>query len=167
MFRPVLSKAARTVMFIVLVVVLVFPLLTHRVEAQTTVVSIEPERVKTALSAVFTVDINISDVTDLYGYEMMLWFKNSLLQATKAERPVGHFLTPVDPDKMFVAKWEIKNDYNSTHGRIWLSAILLIPEVGKTGSGILVRLTFKGIKEGITLLTFDPVKLSDSNANPI
>lgn len=167
MFRLILSRTAKTMMLTVLVVVLVFPLSTNRVEAQTTVVSIKPERVRTALNTVFTVDINISDVTDLYGYELMLWFKNSVLQATKAERPAGHFLTPVDPDKIFVAKWEIKNDYNSTHGRIWLSVILITPEVGKTGSGILVRLTFKGIREGITPLTLDPMKLSDSNADSI
>ena len=85
MFRLILSRTAKTMMLTVLVVVLVFPLSTNRVEAQTTVVSIKPERVKTALSAVFTVDINISDATDLYGYELMLWFKNSVLQAPKAE----------------------------------------------------------------------------------
>jgi len=167
MFHLALSRTAKTILLTILIVALVFPLSTSLVEAQTTTVSIKPERVKAALNAVFTVDINISDVADLYGYELMLWFKNSVLQATKAERPVRHFLTPFDPDKIFVAKWEIKNDYNSTHGRVWLSVILMTPEVGKTGSGILVWLTFKGIKEGITPLTLDSMKLSDSNADPI
>lgn len=137
------------------------------VEGQTTVVSMEPAKVKVALNQIFTVDINITDVADLFGYEVTVWFKNSVLQAVKAERPVGHFMTPNDPEKLFVAKWEIKGNYNVTHGRIWLSVILLMPETGKTGSGILARLTFRGIKEASTPLVLDPVKLSDSNAQSI
>src|SRR4030065_1744408 len=83
-----------------------------------------------------TVDVNISDVTNLLAYDISIWYQNSFTNATAVVRPIGHFLEPDNPANEFVVKWEIKNDYNATHGRIWLSYPLLAPEVGRSGRGI-------------------------------
>ncbi len=139
-----------------------------------TVVSALPAGIVVRMGQLFTVDINITDVTDLYAYEIRMWYSNIVINATNATRPSGHFLEPVDPFNQYVAKWEIKNDYNSTHGRIWLGFSLLAPETARSGGGMLARITFKGLSKGLTSIilnnfpgTSGPVKLSDDQGLPI
>lgn len=111
----------------------------------------------------FTVNIEVADVVDLFAYEFKAYFNNSVLNCTKAVRPVGHFLEPlIDPGNQFIPKWEIKNDFNATHGRAWLGFTLLAPEVAKTGSGILVIITFRVQGLGVTPLSMRDTKLADS-----
>jgi hypothetical protein len=140
----------------------------------TTTVSILPPTVTiNAPGENVTVDLNITDVTNLYGYEIMIWYSNSILNATSAVRPPGHFMEPTDPAKQFIPKWEIKNNYNATHGRIWLGFTLLAPEAPKSGSGILARITFQGLSIGTTQIKIlypgyqYPAKLADNTGAPI
>jgi len=114
-----------------------------------------------------TLTVEILNVTNLYGYELKIFYNNSVLNATEAVRPSGHFLEPSDPTNQFVVKWEIKNDYNATHGRIWLSYTLLAPEPAKTGSGILAQITFHVIGVGQTPIAFRDTKLADNTGSPI
>ncbi len=82
-----------------------------------------------------TITVKIADAINLYVYEFKIYYKNSVLNATKVVRPSGHFMEPSDPANQFIPKWEIKNNYNATHGRIWLGFTLLSPEAPKSGSG--------------------------------
>jgi hypothetical protein len=133
----------------------------------TTTVSILPPTVTiNAPGENVTVDLNITDVTNLYAYEIKIWYLNSIVNATKAERPPGHFMEPSDPANQFIANWEIKNNFNATHGRIWLAFTLLKPEPAKSGSGILAKITFKGLSVGTTQIKIEtggqyPAKLAD------
>ncbi|MEM0058435.1 MAG: cohesin domain-containing protein, partial [Candidatus Bathyarchaeia archaeon] len=115
----------------------------------------------------FNVTVEVLNVSNMYGYEFKIYYKNSILRAINVVRPSGHFLEPSDPTKQFVAKWEIKNDFNTTHGRIFLGFTLLSPEIPRTGSGVLVQITFQVMAEGSTLITLADTKLADSNAQPI
>jgi len=115
------------------------------------IVSLTPSETLLELNQTFTVDLNISDAVNLYSYEVKIWYRNAVLNASNVTRPATHFLEPqIDPSYWFVPKWEIKNDYNATHGRIWLSFTLLAPELGRTGSGILAQITFNCISSGST-----------------
>jgi parallel beta-helix repeat protein len=114
-------------------------------------VSLTPSETHLELNQTFTVDLNISNVVNLYSYEVKIWYRHAVLNATDASLPAAHFLEPqIDPSYRFIPKWEIKNDYNATHGRIWLSFTLLAPELGRTGSGILAQITFNCISSGST-----------------
>ncbi|MEM1551129.1 MAG: cohesin domain-containing protein [Candidatus Bathyarchaeia archaeon] len=115
----------------------------------------------------FNITIEILNVSDMYAYEFKIFYKNSVLNATKAVRPPGHFMEPSDPTKQFIAKWEIKNDFNATHGRIFLGFTLLSPEEPKSGSGVLAQITFKAVGVGSTPITFKDTKLADSAGNSI
>ena len=139
----------------------------ERTYAQTTTLSIKPSEVIIEPDQEFTVDVNITDVQNMYAYEFKIYYKNSVLNATKAVRPPGHFMEPSDPVYQFIPKWEIKNNYNATHGRIWLAFTLLAPEPAKSGSGILAKITFKAIGEGSTLLSLKDTKLADKTGAPI
>jgi len=146
-----------------------------QVKAEGTVVSILPTEVTIdEPGQTVTVDLNITEVTNLYAYEIKIWFKNDIVNATEVVRPEGHFLEPSDPTKEFVVKWEINNTFNGTHGRIWLSYTLLAPETARTGSGILAKITFEGLEIGTTPVILNnypgsqgPVKLADNTASPI
>jgi hypothetical protein len=135
--------------------------------AQTTLLSLKPSEITVDPDQEFTIDINITNVVNMYAYELKIYYKNSILNATSAVRPPGHFMEPTDPANQFIPKWEIKNNYNATHGRIWLGFTLLAPEAPKSGSGILARITFQAIGSGTTPLNLKDTKLADSSGNPI
>jgi len=115
----------------------------------------------------FNMTVEVLNVTNMYGYEFKLFYLNSVLNVSKAVRPSGHFMEPSDPANQFQVKWEIKNNFNATHGRLYLSFTLLAPEAPKTGSGILVKITFLVVGLGSTPITFKDTKLADSSASPI
>ncbi len=123
----------------------------------------------------FTVSLSISSVENLYAYEIMVWYNNSVISATTVVRPLGHFLQPMNPDNCFEVRWQIRNDYNATHGRIWLAYTLLSPESPRSGDGLLATISFQGLAVGVTSVALNdcpgkqgPVKLADGIVgNPI
>jgi len=157
--------------FLLLIIVIFFSAtsleIMTRTYAQNTTLSIKPSEVTVEPDQEFSVDVNITDVQNLYAYEFKVYYLNSIVNAIDAVRPPGHFMEPSDPTKQFIPKWEIKNDYNTTHGQVWLSFTLLAPEAPRSGSGILVRITFKAIGLGSTLLSLKDTKLADSTGSPI
>lgn len=110
--------------------------------------------------------LQVTDVTNLYAFELMIFYKH-VLNVTQAIRPAGHFLEPVDSANQFQPKWEIKNDYNATHGRLWLSFTLLFPEVARSGSGTLAQITFNVTDVDSTAITFVDATLADDTGFPI
>jgi len=115
----------------------------------------------------FTLTVNVTNVVNLFAYEFKIYYKNDVLNATKAVRPAGQFLEPLDPANQFVPKSEIKNNFNATYGRIWLSYTLLSPEVARSGSGTLVQITFNIIGIDSTPIVLADTKLADDLGGPI
>jgi hypothetical protein len=115
------------------------------------------------------------DVTNLFAYEFRLKFEYAKLQLMSAVRPAGHFLEPIlDPGNAFVPVWKINESSDATWQVAHFGYTLLAPETARTGSGLLVTLTFKILVEpnyGDPLITsvFDlyDTKLADDTANPI
>ncbi len=139
-------------------------------ETPTPTLQIKPQKIiDTAMTPgkSFNVTLEIANVSNMYAYELKIYYKNSILNATKAIRPPGHFMEPSDPTLQFIPKWEIKNNYNATHGRLWLSFTLLSPEKPKSGSGILAIITFKVIGVESTPICLKDTKLADSAGSPI
>ncbi len=142
--------------------------------AQDTVVYIDPKfHTAPEIGATFTINVSIANVTNLYAYQFMLWYNTTMLDGVKAELPPNHFLTPSQPNKIFVMD-EINDNYNATHGFVWILATLINPETPKNGSGVLATITFNATTlDGPSPLKLHypgfiyPVKLSDSDANPI
>jgi len=119
-----------------------------------------------------TVRVNITDVVGLYGWEFKLYYNNTLL-TFQSYTVAGHFLeqggTTFQIDKS-------NNNYNSTHGLVWLADTLLGAPSGVSGSGALVTLTFNATGKGKAYLIFEDllptmdgknIKLGDKSANPI
>ena len=136
--------------------------------AQNASLNVEPPSATIDIDDELTVNITISDMPapGLLGYQLVLHFDTDYLNATSAEIPDGHFLTPTSgvPPGLFVVQ---PGTINNTAGTVSFAATLLAPEEGKTGSGVIGTVTFRGKAEGIALLTLEGVVLADPDAKQI
>lgn len=121
---------------------------------------------------IFQAKVNISNVIGLYGWEFKLYFNSTLLQFVSFTT-ANHFLesggTTFQVDKS-------NNNFNDTHGLVWLADSLLGAPAGVNGSGTLVTLTFNATNVGYVELIFEDqlpleegknIKLGDKSAQPI
>lgn len=107
-------------------------------------------------SSPFTVDINISDVDDLYGWEFKLYFNTTILSNGSVHE--GPFLQSAGPTYFGVVN--NTDNYNGTHGLIWLTCTLLGDIPGATGSGTLATIEFTvDGQAGTTTLDLTDTKL--------
>jgi len=100
---------------------------------QTTTISISPATVTSQVGCNFIINITISDVTDLYGWEYKLKWNNTLLDATDSAE--GPFLKS-GGDTFFSAK------INNTAGFMLVDCTLLGNVLGVSGNGTLASVTF-------------------------
>lgn len=132
-----------------------------------TVVLVEPEFAKVTVGATLTVNVNIRDVNDLVGYEFKLFYDKAVLNCTGIALPPDHFFKPQDPNYLFIIKFGYDNDFNATHGLIWVAMTLLYPEAPKAGSGTLVTIEYQTLTTGESALDLVDDKLADSGGVPI
>lgn len=127
-------------------------------------VSLYPNEIEATKYQTFSVDVTITDVTDLACYQFYIYYNTAVLSCTGADLPSGHFLTPViDPSYIFVIKG-YNNSYNATHGRVWVGATLMADEPGKNGGGTLATINFEALAVGSSTLRFHHTVLGDSAA---
>jgi len=127
----------------------------------------------TSVGHEFMVKINVTDVTNMYAYELKILYNSTVLNGTSAVRPAGHFLEASSPTGFFVPVWTVKTE-NSTHDYWHVGYTLLAPETAKTGGGVLIELTFKILlappEEGYVsspIYFFGVQKIADDTASPI
>jgi len=95
----------------------------------------------------FTVQAKVENVTDLYSWQLELFYSNSIITAINATE--GHFLNASGPTVFLTA---IYNDYNATYGRLVLAASFLGENAGVNGGGILTTIVFKAVAVGNSAL---------------
>jgi len=101
----------------------------------------------------FDVNICISDVFDLFCWQVVLYYKNNVVSAMDAFE--GTFLNETG-GTVFVGP-VIHNDWNTTHGRIIFGCSLLgqVPEA--SGSGVLATIKFGLISAGGSMLSISTI----------
>lgn len=120
--------------------------------AQAFAVTVVPSKNSIQLDEEVTVNVTVSNVPDpgLYSYELKLYYNKTLLNGTKAEAPDDHFLKPsLASGNIF---WVDTGTINQSLGFVSFAVTLLGAEEGKTGSGTLVTVTFKGLAVGDSVL---------------
>lgn len=75
----------------------------------------------------------------VFSYKFKLFYNNTLLQATNALIPTGHWLTPVNPNNVSIID---PGTINQTEGSVSFAVTLNGSESGKTGSGTISTITF-------------------------
>ena len=124
------------------------------------IVSIQPPNSSPLVGTNFSVDVAISGVTDLFGWQFALMFDPTIINAVDIVE--GPFLQS-GGSTLF-----LKGAIDNTLGKIGTSAALLLgPIPGVAGSGILASIELKAPTTGLSPLTLTNVILADSNANPI
>jgi hypothetical protein len=138
-----------------------------RVSATPTTIYIDPSNVAKAPADVgntFDVSVKISDVTDLFGFDIKITWDNTLITLSSLDNTT---LSAV-----FVIWFEpLTPHYQTGVGYVRFAAVKTGSPPGFTGSGTLFTLTFNVVKSDnfphSTSIAFDTVKLSDSGANEI
>lgn len=154
-----------SIVIVTLIISSVFtPLATTRAEGGTTI-QVVPSIITMKAGETFTVDVTITDVTDLAEWELGLFYLNTVLNCTNITE--GPFLK-MGGYTFFTLL--VLNAYNTTHGRLLTGSTLLGQTAGVNGSGTLATITFLATAPGATLLQFsnDPqiTFLKDSNPPP-
>jgi hypothetical protein len=149
-----MTKKAIPSLILLLIIIPSLLCLTPKTKAApTTTISIEPQVITvTDIGETFTVNITVTDVTDLYGWQIPLYYKSSILNATSInfapqwQSPIGY-------------NWIVSftDNYNGTHGLIFISGFLLGEVSGLNGKILLATITFKALAYGNTPLYIDPI----------
>jgi hypothetical protein len=122
------------------------------------VLSIDPTVQTASTGSVVIVDVNIANVTNLYGYQFDLTFNPSVLQAVSSSE--GPFLATGG------STFFINGSNDNVGGTVAATADTLLSAVnGVSGSGELAVFTFDAIGSGTSALTIQNETLLDSNFN--
>jgi adhesin HecA-like repeat protein len=124
------------------------------------ILSIVPATQTVSAGSGVTLDVNISDVTDLFGFQFDLTFLPSVLSANSIAE--GPFL-PSGGTTFF-----LPGTIDNTNGTISATADSLIGAIsGVSGSGTLAEFTFTAIAAGTSSIDLSNVTLLDSSFNLI
>jgi hypothetical protein len=135
----------------ILVIILAYIILTS--PASSTVLSVDPQTVQGVMGKNFTISISISNVSDLYGWELKLRWNSSLLDLTNiAEGPIlrskgSTFFSP---------------KVNSTEGHLIADCTLLGDIPGFSGQGTLMTIQFYVKENGACDLNLYDTQLLNS-----
>jgi hypothetical protein len=130
--------------------------------ATTTTVYVNPQLTTTQIGETFSINISITQVTNLTAWEIKLYYLNTILNGTKATE--GPFLKTAGSTFFWVLS--LTDNYNATHGLIHLTCTLTGTGPGATGDGTLATITFKAKNGGNTPLTLTSTKLLDAQDPP-
>jgi hypothetical protein len=97
----------------------------------------------------FIVNVNVSGVSDLYGYEFQLLYDPTVMNGT-GQPAEGPFLENGGETFFFVLIFS--DHYDSTHGMAWVRCTLSGNVSGVSGSGVLATIEFKSLALGSSIL---------------
>lgn len=126
--------------------------------SSTTTIYVDPQTSLGIIDQNFTVNINISDVVDLYGWEFKLGWNATILDVVDVRE--GSFLKS-SSDTFFTFK------VNNTAGYILADCTLLGNTPGVTGNGTLATVEFHVETFGECILDLYDTKLVSSTEQPI
>ena len=109
----------------------------------------------------FSINVNVADIANLYGFEFKLGYNTIFLDA------VDVVIQPFLNEPTYVFKEEINDGYNATFGFVWVSVTSQYPAEEVNGSGTLATITFQVTGLGGYVLDLYDTKLSDADGFPI
>lgn len=136
-------------------------------DAASTSLFLEPSsQTVSAIGDSFTVNVSIADVSNLYGYQLQLFYNSTLMNGTQVTE--GPFLNESGGVQPFFDVETFTDNYNSTYGVVFVVCTLQGGVLGVNGGGVLITVQFKAVSKGNSVpLYLADVKLSDPNASPI
>jgi hypothetical protein len=126
-------------------------------------VSVVPSAVTAYKGDVLSVNITVSNVANLYGWEFKLLWNSTVLNCTEAEVHVPVLWW----NSTFELGPGLENNFTETSGRFWRAIAAVNPAPAFNGSMTLATLTFKAVGTGATALDLQDVKLANQEASAI
>lgn len=149
------------------VLLLLFGISVVRVSAQQTTVSVFPASYTAPyIGAIFTINVTVHNVTNLYGFNFKLYYPSYMLNGSSVSE--GPFLKTGGGSTVFMVP-EFTDAHNETHGCAVVLCTRVPPtELGVEGDGVLVMITFNSTTSGgPSVLHLADVRLSDANATEV
>jgi hypothetical protein len=135
-----------------------------RGDPASTLVFVDPSsQTVDAVGDSFIVNVNIAGVSNLYGYELKLYYNSTVVNGTSVME--GSFLR--GGGSTF---WNVVNftdHYNSTEGVLYFFDLLTMNVSGVSGGGVLASVEFKSVALGDCVVHLEGVKLSDPDSSEI
>jgi hypothetical protein len=131
---------------------------TGRAQPDATALSIDPASAEVVVGNQVTVDVLVSDVTDLYGAAIELTFDPSIVQVVGAQ---------VTPGSCPAPDFIVQNTADNIAGTINYDVTSLSPSPPCNGSGVIASITFDKIAAGTSLVHFNSWLIADTNGIPI
>ena len=133
----------------------------HALPPVETILYVQPTVFRKSQGVSFTINVSVEDVTDLYAYDISLYYNTTLLDALSVAE--GPFLKSVGDTIT------ILSEVNDVEGRVRMVVSLLGAPSGANGSGTLFTIAFKSSTEAIgpSPLSLQNTELSNYNAEPI
>jgi len=133
-------------------------------ESSTTEIFTDPLTVQaTDIGQNFTVNINISNVVDLYAWQTGITFNPAVLECTGFYQ--GEFLRRSNETTLFLEHFK---DVNNTAGIVYMRGCCILgPKPGISGSGKLAYATFRSIGTGVSDFHLTDIVLLNSNLEDV
>jgi hypothetical protein len=132
-------------------------------EAGIAILEVEPDTLtipEEDIGTSFTVNVTIAYQPEdpenlseyIVGLEFKLGFDPAILEATSVDLPEGHFMTPANPDNLYILAQTAYSNYVYYGVTIFTCAPPDWEEAPKDGTGVLVTITFVSKAAGETTL---------------
>jgi LysM repeat protein len=112
-----------------------------------------------------TVEIRLADVTNLVGADVELRFDPAILQVQDADPNANG--VQIQPGDFLAANFVVTNNADNSTGIIRYALTQLAPTPPVSGEGLLFRVTFQGVAQGVSDLIFSTVQLANSDFQEI
>jgi hypothetical protein len=122
------------------------------------------------LGTTFDVDILVQDISDLYAYRLQISYDPTVVRVRDADPRSSAPGVQIQPGTFLdlMNQYVIVNKADNVTGKIDFAVTQIYPAVAKSGSGLLARITFEGLKPGSSLVdVFQARMLDDSVPDPI
>jgi hypothetical protein len=134
--------------------------------AQSTTILIQPSESAVDVDDTVTVDIQIKDVTDLYGVDVRLSFDPTLLEVQDADgNPTNG--VQIQGGSFPAPDFVVKNEADNSAGTIWYAVSQMSPTEPVSGSGIAASVTLKGLAGGTSSVAFTYQKIVERDGEQI
>lgn len=168
---PLAPKVAAIVILVLLIALPRSGATAPGAEAQLPLAHLSPALLVVPIGQTSCTDLRVEDVEDLFGFETIIRFDPSRLAVVDAapETPgvqveIGPFLQPANPSNGYVV-----NAVDNAGGTIRLAIALIAPETGRSGSGTLATICFRGLNRGHSAIALSETEtlLLDSQVSSI
>jgi len=151
----VLKKLSLTILLLALTLLTSFPVKS----TSTPTMCVEPETYYVpGIGQTFTINISVTDVTNLWGWVFKLFYSSQSLNGTALEE--GPFLKTAG--ETFFWPMNFTDHYNATHGFVYAFCHLTHVIPGANGNGTIAIITFKSMAPGTSVLHLTETKLKNS-----